>query len=74
MIKEVGMKNKKLTEQISALASPSVIFRNNCVTKITSRGRSQGVDKAAHKSVYGGMVRTLTPILVINSGYFLVSL
>ena len=62
------MKNKWLTDdQISSLPSPSVISRENCVSKITPKERSWGVDKPAHS---GGWQRLWPPISMINWGYF----
>ena len=53
------MKCRNEDDQISPLASPSVISRTNFVNKITSRGRSQEVNEPASS---GGMVMTLTPL------------
>ena len=57
------MKNKLLTDdEISPLASPSIISRTNCVNKITFRGRSQEVHESVRRSGQG-MTTSLSPHL-----------
>lgn len=62
------MKNKQLTDdQISSLASPSVISWTNLVNKVTSRGRSQEVSESVGSV---GDDDNFDPISMINWDYF----